>query len=285
MGAWNVRERGRRVNFLRGGLVCLKRRGNHPDMKVLVSFLSAILLPWPLFAANELLIVADEFPAMEHVAAQLKAQENLTSRIVWQTNLPPDLSQFSAVLVYIHGRLNEPAEMAFIAYVQAGGKLVVLHHSVSSGKRKNRQWFSFLGVALPEADVSAGGYKWIEGIRQQIVNLARSHFITTHKLNYPEQVEFKAVGETAERTLPGFTLKESEVYLNHELAEDRTRTRLLGFKYRDKTTGKTYMQSHAGWVKPSGKGWIVYLQPGHDLHDLTNSTFERIVLNAVIWKP
>ena len=138
---------------------------------------------------------------------------------------------------------------------------------------------------MPEADVNAGGYKWIEGITQQIVNLAPDHFITTNRVNYPEQVKFKTAGDTTERTLPGFTLKESEVYLNHVLAEDKSRTRLLGLKYTDKDSGKTYMQSHAGWVKPSGPGWIIYLQPGHDLHDLTNPSFERIVVNAVVWKP
>lgn len=253
-------------------------------MKTLLA-IASLLLPCPLFAANEVLIVADEFPAMEHVAAQLKAQENVVSRVVWQTNLPPDLPLFSTVMVYIHGRLNEPAEMAFIAYTQAGGKLVVLHHSISSGKRKNKEWFGFLGVTLPEADVNAGGYKWIEDITQLIVNLAPEHFITTHKVSYPEQVTFKAVGETNEQVIPGFTLKESEVYLNHVLTEDQTRTRLLGLKYTDEDSGKTYMQSHAGWVKRSGKGWIVYLQPGHDLHDLTNPAFGRILLNAVVWKP
>jgi type 1 glutamine amidotransferase len=140
-------------------------------------------------------------------------------------------------------------------------------------------------VSLPEGDVDGGGYKWIEGIKRQLVNLAPDHFITTHKVSYLEQVAFKADTDATERTLPGFTLKESEVYLNHGLTEDQTRTLLLGLKYTDKDSGKTYMQSHAGWVKQSGKGWIVYLQPGHDLHDLTHPTFERILLNAVVWKP
>jgi len=252
-------------------------------MRIIATAFACLSLHCLVFATSNVLIVADEFPAMEHVVARLKARENVTSQIVWQTNLPPDLAQFSAVVVYIHGRLIEPAEMAFIAYTRAGGKLVVLHHSISSGKRKNKQWFDFLSVALPEADVEAGGYKWIEGINQQIVNLAPGHFITTHKVNYPEEIEFKS--SATDMTLPGFTLKESEVYLNHVLAEDKTRKLLLGLKYADKSSGKTYTQSHAGWVKASGKGWIIYLQPGHDLHDLTHPTFERILLNAVIWKP
>ncbi len=253
-------------------------------MKTLLAIVAA-LIAGPLFAANEVLVVADEFPAMEHIATKLKSEENIPSRVIWQTNLPPDLSAFPTVVVYIHRALNEPAERAFIAYTQAGGKLVVLHHSISSGKRKNKHWFDFLGVTLPEGDVNAGGYKWIEGITQQIVNLAPGHFITSHKVNYPEQVAFKSAADEKEQTLPGFMLKESEVYLNHVLAEDKSRTLLLGLKYTDKDSGKTYMQSHAGWIKPSGKGWIVYLQPGHDLHDLTNPAFERLVINAVVWKP
>ena len=246
--------------------------------------LTCLFFTSSLFAANEVLIVPDEFPAMEHVAARLQSEENISSQLVWQTNLPPDLSPFSAVVVYIHRDLKPTAEQAFIEYTQAGGKLIVLHHSISSGKRKNKDWFKFLGVTLPEADVDAGGYKWIEGVTQQIVNLAPDHFITTHKVVYPEQVAFKSASDTKERTLPGVTLNESEVYINHILAEDKTRARLLGFKYTDRNSGKTYMQTQSGWVKPSGKGWIVYLQPGHSLHDLKNPVYERIVLNAVIWK-
>jgi hypothetical protein len=246
---------------------------------------AALLVSTSLFAANQVLIVPDEFPAMEHVAAKLQSEENISSQLVWQTNLPPDLSSFPVVIVYIHRDLKPTAEKAFIEYTQAGGKLIVLHHSISSGKRKNKDWFKFLGVTLPEADVDEGGYKWIEGVTQQIVNLAPDHFITTHKVVYPEQVAFKSASDTKERTLPGVTLKESEVYINHVLAEDQTRTRLLGFKYTDKNSGKTYMQTQSGWVKPSGKGWIIYLQPGHSLHDLKDPVYERIVLNAVIWKP
>jgi hypothetical protein len=254
-------------------------------MKAILMTLACLLLVTPTFAAGQVLIVPDEFPAMDHIAAKLKSEENITSQLVWQTNLPPALSPFPALIVYIHKDLKPTAEQAFIDYAQAGGKLIVLHHSISSGKRKNRDWFKFLGVTLPEADVDAGGYKWIEGVTQQIVNLSPDHFITTHKVVYPEQVAFKAAGDPRERTLPGATLKESEVYINHILDDDKARTRLLGFKYTDRNSGKTYMQEQSGWIKPSGKGWVIYLQPGHSIHDLKDPTFERILLNAVTWKP
>jgi len=133
--------------------------------------------------------------------------------------------------------------------------------------------------------VNAGGYKWIEGVSQEIVKLNSRHFITSHMVKYPDSTAFEPKGAPTMRLLPSVTLNESEVYLNHVLTEDKTRTTLLGFKYTDKDSGKTWMQTHAGWVKPSGKGWVIYLQPGHSLHDLQNPTYERILLNALIWKP
>jgi hypothetical protein len=235
------------------------------------------------FAATEVLIVADEFPAMQVLAGKLKAEENVTSQIVTQTNLPPDLSRFAAVLAYIHLNLNEPVEKAFIAYARSGGRLVVLHHTISSAKRKNKEWFPFLGVTLPEGDVSQGGYQWTEGVTLDIVNLAPNHFITTNKVSYPAQIAFQTAASAGEEVLPGFTLADSEVYLNHVLSG--ARTLLLGLKYTDARTGKLYMQSHAGWVMPSGRGWTIYLMPGHSTREFENPAFARIVANAVVWKP
>src|SRR5262249_16271770 len=136
-----------------------------------------------------------------------------------------------------------------------------------------------------EGDVSAGGYKYAHDVTQQIVNLAPHHFITAHKVSYPEKISFQASGETAPTLHPGVSLVDSEVYLNHVLAEDKTRTILLGVRYADKESGKTFMQNLGGWVKPADKGWVIYLQAGHSFPDLKNPTFERILLNALVWNP
>lgn len=74
-----------------------------------------------------------------------------------QTEMPSDLSSFMAVLVYIHKDLDPTAEKAFISYTKAGGKLIILHHSISSHKRKYEEWFHFLAVELPKAEASEGG--------------------------------------------------------------------------------------------------------------------------------
>jgi hypothetical protein len=248
-------------------------------MKLFVTLLLAgCSVVMPLRAA-QVLIVADEFPAMEILAQQLKVQEALDSKIIKQTDLPADLKPFKAVVVYIHGKLLPAPEKAMVDYTEAGGKLVALHHSISSGKRTNELWFKFLGVDLPKGDVDAGGYKWTEGVTLDIVNLATNHFITTHKIKYDTQMPFAEPGKRA-RTLPGITLHESEVYLNHQLIG--ARTLLLGLKYKDAKTGKEWAQAHAGWYRPAGKGWIYYLLPGHSAREFQNPAYARMVINAIM---
>ena len=238
---------------------------------------------WPA-ARSEVLIVADEFPAMQVIAAKLKAGEGIESKLVWQTNLPPALGGFQAVIVYIHKDLSPKAENAFIDYAEGGGKLVVLHHSISSGKRKNARWFSFLGVELPEGDLDKGGYKWIEGITWTLVDIAPLQFIMTNKVDYPEHIAYvSAHGTNRSKTLPGFTLEKSEVYLNH--IDSAPRIALMGLKYVDAKTGVTYMQDTSGWLEAKGKGVVIYLMPGHTQRDFENPAYGRIVLNAVIYKP
>jgi hypothetical protein len=231
----------------------------------------------------EVLIVADEFPAMESLAAKLNSEEHIASKLVSQKELPANLASFDAVIVYIHGPLSEQAEDAFINFTKAGGKLVLLHHSISSGKRKNAHWFSFLGVSLPEGDLDQGGYKWIEGVSLQLVNLNLNHFITTNRVNYPDRIPYSSTNFLSGESLPGFTLEHSEVYLNH--VHTAHHTLLLGLKFTNDNGGKKYMQDHAGWIKPADKGWVIYLMPGHTKKDFENPTYSRIVLNAIIYKP
>jgi len=244
----------------------------------------SVLLLFARGAFGEVLIVADEFPAMQFLAEKLKSEENISSKVISQKELPENLAAFEAVAVYIHKDLSENAENGFIAYALGGGKLILLHHSISSGKRKNAHWFSFLGVSLPEGDVNHGGYKWIEGVSLDLVNLNPNHFIMTNRVSYPRQICFASTNASGQALrLPGFTLDHSEVYLNHVLSNPPTL--LMGLRYMDQKTGVLYMQNRAGWIKPSGKGCIIYLMPGHTVEDFENTAYSRIVLNAVIFKP
>lgn len=247
-------------------------------MRKTLMTLLGVLLASPLLGA-EALIVADEFPAMEVLARRMQAQIGWTSRLVAQTNLPTDLAPFTTVIVYIHGNLKASVEEALIHYTEAGGKLLVLHHSISSGKRVNRDWFRFLGVDLPKGDVSQGGYKWIEGVTLEVVNRA-NHFITTNQVSYTARTVFTAPEPATATDCPSFTLHETEVYLNH--VPTRPKTILLGFKYTEAKTGQTWMQDRAGWLAPAGRGWIFYFMPGHSAKDFQHEAYVRILLNALL---
>jgi len=241
--------------------------------------LMVVLTAFCAWGKADVLIVADEFPAMQVLANRLKADDGKASQIVDQAHMPQNLAPFEAVVVYIHKELAEPAERAFITYAEGGGRLVLLHHSISSGKRQNRYWFPFLGVKLPAGDVDRGGYKWTEGVTVQWVNLAGNQFIMTNRLVYPEQISYSSSDQSDRRLLQGFTLRETEVYLNHVL--DGEHHLLMGLKYTDAETGKTWMQQTAGWMRPAGKGWVIYFMPGHTLHEFENPCYSRILLNAI----
>jgi hypothetical protein len=227
-------------------------------------------------ARADVLIVADEFPAMEVVGKRLKDDAGVSSRIVDQNHFPDELSGFQAVVVYIHKELQERVERACIDYAQAGGHLVLLHHSISSGKRENRYWFPFLGVELPKGEVDQGGYKWIEGVTVHWVDLAQ-HVVMTNSVQYPERVIYP-VANASSQSLPAFTLRGTEVYLNHVLKGEHTL--LMALQFTDKS-GKTWTQATAGWRRQTGKGSVTYFAPGHTLHDFEDATYGRIVVNAI----
>ena len=76
--------------------------------------------------------------------------------------MPADLGSYRVVMVYIHRSISPASEEAFIRYAQDGGKLFLLHHSISSGKRENKQWFPFLDISLPNKPYAEGGYKYFD---------------------------------------------------------------------------------------------------------------------------
>jgi hypothetical protein len=235
-----------------------------------------------LGAFGDVLIVADEFPAMEVLAKRLRTDGKTPVTIVDQQGMPTPLAAYTAVVVYIHRDLAAAAERAFIEYAEGGGRLVLLHHSISSGKRRNRDWFTFLGVDLPPGDPAQGGYKWIEGVTADWFRAANGHYVMTNQVSYPGTVLSSTAGGNSGRTLPAFTLHDTEVYLNHVLKGGHTV--LMGLKYTD-AAGKTWVQETAGWYRGSGKGVVCYLMPGHSPKDFEDPTYAQIVVNAVLAQP
>jgi Trehalose utilisation len=233
----------------------------------------AVLVIARLTAATDVLMVADEIPAMEVLSKQLQTRIGVTSTITTQDKMPADLTQYKAVMVYIHKSIGERAEMAFIAYAKGGGKLFLLHHSISSGKRENKEWFRFLDISLPPKPYAEGGYKYFDPADFDVVNLAPGNYITTHDVNFPEKATYEG------KEMPSFSVKDTEVYLNHVFSGPRTT--LMGIKYTDKTTGKVYEQPTAAWYRPADEGMVFYFMVGHKASDWDNPVYAQIVANAV----
>lgn len=250
-------------------------------MTKLLHTLGWILCLLTASARAEVLFVADELPAMEYLAQQLKDAEGVPGKVVDQANMPRDLSPYQAVVVYIHLGLNEGPEKAFIEYARSGGRLVLLHHSISSGKRKNQGWFPFLEVELPQGRVEDGGYQWTEDVTVEWVRLT-GNYITTNQVTYSESFPYPIASAKME-AMPGFTLQHTEVYLNHVLTESRTL--LFGLRYTDAKTGKTWTQSTAGWCRKAGKGSVFYFMPGHTVHDFEHPAYRRVIINAITAAP
>jgi hypothetical protein len=225
-----------------------------------------------------ILIVADEVPAMETLARQLAERAHAKATIVNSKKepLPEALAPFQSVLVYIHGGLAEPVEKALLAYAEGGGNLILLHHSISSGKRKNAGWFPALGVTLPEGEFASGGYKYFDDATWDLVALAPHHPILKG-VKFPRTVSY-----AAGKKLPALPLDGTEIYLNHVLAGPRTV--LLGLRWEEPQSGKLYTQDTAAWVKPLGQGQVSYFMPGHKATDFERPDYAQMLANALTYR-
>ncbi|MBV9081288.1 MAG: ThuA domain-containing protein [Acidobacteriaceae bacterium] len=249
-------------------------------MRTLFLLWSIIALSF-LSPGEDLLIVADEIPAMQIVASDIQQHLGLTSKIIGQKDMAASLSNYKAVIVYIHHAIDTPAENAFIGYAENGGKLLLLHHTIGSPKRKNVRWFPFLGIELPTGELAEGGYKYYDPVSFDLVNLAPNHPITSKNVQYEETVEYSSPLTQGLRQLPGTRFNDTEIYLNHRLLGQRTI--LLGIKYKDPRGDEVFMQDTGGWMKETSKGLVIYFMPGHLPDDFKNRAYAQILVNAVAY--
>ncbi len=241
-----------------------------------------LALAAPLAAAERVLIVADEIPAMEALAKQFKALTGAESKIVKQADMPASVGEFSTIVVYVHRELFEGPEKAILTRTREGGKLIVIHHSISSGKRKNKEWLPSFRVTLPTEKLEAGGYGYYAPATFEVVNLAPKHPITTRGVKYEKKVKFALNGAGPEKECDAFTVPDSEIFLNHKL--EGPRTSLLGLKWTDPRSGKSYMQDTAGWHIQLGKGSVFYFMPGHRVEDFAMQPYVQILANTLRYR-
>lgn len=185
----------------------------------------------------------------------------------------------AAIFMYVHGDLADDVTEYLITYAKRGGRLIVLHHGLASGKAKNERWMEFLGVKIFPRNDPVFPWKVLRGTFE-LVNLAPDHYVTSHRVSYPARVRYRpSDAPSTEQELPAITLPATEVFLNQVFTDGRRKRVLFGF--RIEVGGRVYMQDRAGWVMPAGEGQVFYFQPGHRAEDFRNPGYAQILLNAV----
>jgi hypothetical protein len=229
------------------------------------------------------IIIQDEMPQMEILAKFLHEKGKLSVTITDQSSLPEDLSPYEAVIVFIHRDLQENTEKSIINYTKNGGKLICLHHSISSKKAQNKFYFDFLGIRLDQGPMEKGGYKWKHS-SWLLVNLNSKHYITNYDVNWDKKIAYTSSDyPSSKRAYPSITLKQdSEVFINHKFTDGREKIVLCGIVYHDTENDKIYMQDRGAWIKRQGKGTIVYFMPGHTASDYKNRNISKMILNAIM---
>jgi hypothetical protein len=239
---------------------------------------------------HNIIIIQDEIPQMEVLAKFLRENGDLKVDIVSQDSLPSSLSPYQAVVAYIHKELFETTEKAIIDYTRNGGKFICLHHSISSGKAKNKYYFDFLGIQLDDPKNSkypvepGGGYAWKESVTLILLNLHPDHYITNHQVTWDHKTNYTSSDHPSiEKTYPSILLEDSEIYFNHKFTDGREKTVLCGIMHFDERNGKLFMQDRGAWFKKSGEGIIIYFQPGHASSDYEDKNIAQMILNAIKW--
>jgi hypothetical protein len=230
---------------------------------------------------ERILIIADEWPQMDTLAARLDEYADYDIQKAGQDQIDFDLSAFDFVFMYIHKPLLEDAEKALIDFARGGGSLIVLHHGIASAKMQNPAWLDFLGVELFPRDHHQYPWGVIGQTTHTMVNLYPGHFITTNGIRYDKNIPYHSEYDTIYHGIyPAFDLPDTEIFLNQRFKDDHIKV-LFGFRNADGSR----MQPTSGWYKQSGRGSIFYYQAGHSVSDFENPNFVKILLNTLEWEP
>ena len=251
--------------------------------------------PCPLFALNaaepihKALLLADTADEMPELR-QLIQSGGWNATQLAQKDWDASTTGFEAIVVYIHEPILETVETALIDYAEQGGRLVIVHHALASAKMRNPRWLEFLGVKIvPKSSPDAPWF--VSGdIAFTVVNLAPKHYITSNGVQYDKTVTYRsATRKELDGEFPAFVLERSEIFHNQRNTDGNAKIPLLAYRHdgpeaKELPGNVPAFEESAGWLKKTGKGWTVYLQPGHAASDFKHPAFGRTVLNALDWK-
>ena len=260
--------------------------------RILLFLLVSLCVPFSLNAAEtarKALILADKADEMPELC-KLIQNGGWSATQIAQADWDASFSGLDAIVVYIHEPILEPVEKALIDYAEQGGRLLVVHHALASAKMENPRWLEFLGIKiLPRSNPDAPWF--VSGdVPFTVINLAPNHYITSHKVVYSKTVAYRSpTRKELDKEFPAFVLERSEIFHNQRITDGEAKIPLFAYRLEEPQAGELpanvpASEETAGWLKKTGKGWTIYLQPGHTSTDFHHPAFAQILLNALNWK-
>ena len=169
----------------------------------------------------------------------------------------PDLLSFDVVVLYdIRKSITETQKKNFLALLEKGAGLVVLHHALVSYQR----WPDYeriIGGLYPEDEDKSG--------------------VVTDKVGYEHDVDIPvtivAKDHPITAGLKDFTLHD-EIYWGYRVHPEVTP--LI-------TTTLPKSGKPLGWCRTEGKSRVVFIQLGHGPEAFEDSNYRRLLANSIRW--
>ena len=230
-----------------------------------------------------LFLSADEWDPLKPLQEFMQQQGNEITRFA-ESDAHDGLAGFDAGFMYIHKPLEADVERSLMSYADGGGRLIVLHHGISSSNLKNPEWLSFTGIHLEPKDAPTSPWKVEGNSEHALVNLNPGHYVTSNGVDYTESREYTSSDSPSAGGEYGAVVFEStEFFRNQHIADGREKIVLFGSRCDVAETGEVVMQDRGGWLKRTGSGWLFYFQPGHEAADFENRDYLQILHNCLTW--
>ena len=116
----------------------------------LVRTVLILIIPLLVISCSQkkIMIIADEWPQMDALAARLDEYGDYYIQKAGQDEIDFDLSEFDFIFMYVHKPIVPDGEKAFIDFTNGGGSLIVLHHGIASSKMQTDQGCNPLLVGI-----------------------------------------------------------------------------------------------------------------------------------------
>ncbi len=164
-----------------------------------------------------------------------------------------DLLSYDVVVLYdMSLRINEAQQARFLALLDKGVGLVVLHHALGSYQNWP-QYAAIIGMGFPGAGAAPPEFGYEHDVDIPVVIVAKDHPIT--------------------EDLRDFTLHD-EIYWGYRAGPDVTP--LI-------TTTHPKSAKPLAWCRTQGQSRVVFLQPGHDHSAFDNPDYRRLVAQSIRW--